>query len=93
MGRFDASRGGRMYLVEDVGDAQNLAVADPERLAFVTQTTLSVDDTASIVQVLRQRFPALASPRHEAICYATQNRQDAVKALLAQCDVLLVVGI
>ncbi len=92
MGRFDASRGGRMYLVEDVGDAQNLAVADPERLAFVTQTTLSVDDTASIVQVLRQRFPALASPRHEDICYATQNRQDAVKSLLAQCDVLLVVG-
>ena len=69
-----------------------LAVRDPERLAFVTQTTLSVDDTAEIVDALRKRFPALATPRKEDICYATQNRQDAVKNLLEQCDVLLVVG-
>jgi len=64
----------------------------PERLAFVTQTTLSVDDTAAIVEALRQRFPALQAPRHEDICYATQNRQDAVKQLLTECDVLIVVG-
>src|SRR4029077_10859934 len=65
---------------------------DPERLAFVTQTTLSVDDTAEIVDTLRKRFTKLATPRKEDICYATQNRQDAVKKLLEQCDVLLVVG-
>jgi 4-hydroxy-3-methylbut-2-enyl diphosphate reductase len=92
MGRFDASFGGRIYLVEDVHDAGNLVVRNPERLAFVTQTTLSVDDTAAIVDVLKRRFPELASPRREDICYATQNRQDAVKELLASCDVLLVVG-
>ena len=92
MGRFDASSGGRMYLVEDVRDAEKLTVQDPQRLAFVTQTTLSVDDTAAIVEVLKRRFPDLASPRREDICYATQNRQDAVKELLASCDVLLVVG-
>ena len=69
-----------------------LEVRDPERLAFVTQTTLSVDDTAAIVNALRERFPTLASPRREDICYATQNRQDAVKELIASCDVLLVVG-
>ena len=92
MGRFDASFGGRIYLVEDVRDAEKLTVQDPQRLAFVTQTTLSVDDTAAIVEVLKRRFPDLASPRREDICYATQNRQDAVKELLASCDVLLVVG-
>lgn len=92
MGRFDASFGGRIHLVENVGDVQQLAVSDPERLAFVTQTTLSVDDTAEIVAALRVRFPALATPRKEDICYATQNRQDAVKSLLEKCDVLLVVG-
>src|SRR5205814_2679444 len=69
-----------------------LEVRDPEHLAFVTQTTLSMDDTAEIVATLRQRFPGLATPRHEDICYATQNRQDAVKKLLEHCDVLLVVG-
>jgi 4-hydroxy-3-methylbut-2-enyl diphosphate reductase len=92
MGRFDASFGGRIYLVEDVHDAGKLVVQNPERLAFVTQTTLSVDDTAAIVDELKRRFPDLASPRREDICYATQNRQDAVKELLASCDVLLVVG-
>jgi 4-hydroxy-3-methylbut-2-enyl diphosphate reductase len=92
LGRFDMSFGGRIHLVESVADAERLEVADPARLAFVTQTTLSVDDTAEIVAALRRRFPQLASPRKEDICYATQNRQDAVKDLLRECDVLVVVG-
>jgi 4-hydroxy-3-methylbut-2-enyl diphosphate reductase len=92
MGRFDGSFGGHIHLVESVADVQKLVVHDPARLAFVTQTTLSVDDTAEIVEALRQRFPLLATPRKDDICYATQNRQDAVKKLLEQCDVLLVVG-
>jgi len=92
MGRFDAAGGGRIHLVENTADVAALAVRDPQRLAFVTQTTLSVDDTAEIVAALRARFPQLATPRREDICYATQNRQDAVKKLLEQCDVLLVVG-
>jgi 4-hydroxy-3-methylbut-2-enyl diphosphate reductase len=92
MGRFDASFGGRIHLVESVADVADLVVRDPARLAFVTQTTLSVDDTTQIVAALRQRFAFLATPRREDICYATQNRQDAVKKLLEQCDVLLVVG-
>jgi 4-hydroxy-3-methylbut-2-enyl diphosphate reductase len=92
MGRFDASFGGKIHLVESVADVQKLQVRDPSRLAFVTQTTLSVDDTTEIVAALRARFPLLATPRKEDICYATQNRQDAVKRLLEQCDVLLVVG-
>lgn len=92
MGRFDTSSGGRIHLVETVADAERLAVRDAAKLALVTQTTLSVDDTARIVAALRNRFPALVSPRKEDICYATQNRQDAVKQLVAQCDVLVVVG-
>ena len=92
MGRFDRSFGGRMHLVQTLADVAALEVADPAHLAFVTQTTLSMDDTAEIVAALRRRFPGLATPRHEDICYATQNRQDAVKKLLEQCDVLLVVG-
>jgi len=92
MGRFDTSQGGRMHLIENVEQARRLEVRDAARLAFVTQTTLSVDDTAAIVNALRERFPDLASPRREDICYATQNRQDAVKELIANCDVLLVVG-
>jgi 4-hydroxy-3-methylbut-2-en-1-yl diphosphate reductase len=92
MGRFDDANGGHMHLIENVQQARELEVRDPERLAFVTQTTLSVDDTAAIVNALRERFPALASPRREDICYATQNRQDAVKELIANCDVLIVVG-
>jgi 4-hydroxy-3-methylbut-2-en-1-yl diphosphate reductase len=92
MGRFDRGSGGRIHLVETVADAERLAVRDAAKLALVTQTTLSVDDTARIVAALRRRFPALVSPRKEDICYATQNRQDAVKQLVAQCDVLVVVG-
>ena len=92
MGRFDTAHGGRMHLIENVEQAAKLEVRDPAKLAFVTQTTLSVDDTAAIVSALRERFPTLASPRREDICYATQNRQDAVKELIANCDVLIVVG-
>ena len=92
MGRFDSGNGGHMHLIENVEQAAKLEVRDPEKLAFVTQTTLSVDDTAAIVAKLRERFPTLASPRREDICYATQNRQDAVKELIARCDVLVVVG-
>jgi 4-hydroxy-3-methylbut-2-en-1-yl diphosphate reductase len=92
MGRFDSSQGGRIHLVQNRDDVAALKVRDPQQLAFVTQTTLSVDDTADIVEALRARFPTLATPRREDICYATQNRQDAVKKLLQECDVLLVVG-
>ena len=92
MGQFDVSFGGRILLVETPEDVARLEVADPSRLAFVTQTTLSVDDTQRVVDALRQRFPEMASPRKEDICYATQNRQDAVKRLVERCDLILVVG-
>jgi 4-hydroxy-3-methylbut-2-en-1-yl diphosphate reductase len=92
LGRFDTSFGGMMHLVESIEDVEKLPVRNPDTLAFVTQTTLSVDDTAGIVAALRKRFPNLATPRKEDICYATQNRQDAVKKLLEDCDVLVVVG-
>ncbi len=92
LGRFDTSFGGCIHLIESVEDAERIVIKDPAKLAFVTQTTLSVDDTAEIVATLRRRFPELASPRKEDICYATQNRQDAVKDLLREADVLVVVG-
>ncbi len=92
MGRFDDSHGGSMVLIETVEDAETLQVKNPGHLAFVTQTTLSMDDTASIIEVLRRRFPLLRAPLKEDICYATQNRQDAVKGLIERCDVLVVVG-
>jgi len=81
-----------MYLVETLADVAQLAVRDPGKLAYVTQTTLSVDDAASIVGALRKRFPAITGPKKDDICYATQNRQDAVKFLAQQCDLVIVVG-
>jgi 4-hydroxy-3-methylbut-2-enyl diphosphate reductase len=92
MGQFDASLGGRICLVEDVGDVEKLDVRDPESVGVVTQTTLSVDDTAEVLAALQRRFPTLLTPRKEDICYATQNRQDAVKRLVEECDVVVVVG-
>jgi 4-hydroxy-3-methylbut-2-en-1-yl diphosphate reductase len=84
--------GGDMYLVESVEDAERLQVKDPRNLAFVTQTTLSVDDARSITEALKRRFPGIMGPKKDDICYATQNRQDAVKKLAGQCDVVIVVG-
>ena len=92
MGQFDDSFGGTIYLVQTAGDVAGLPIRNPEHVAFVTQTTLSVDDTATVVQALKDRFPALQAPRKEDICYATQNRQDAVKQMIDRCDVLVVVG-
>jgi 4-hydroxy-3-methylbut-2-enyl diphosphate reductase len=92
MGQFDESLGGRICLVEDVEDVERLDVLDPTRVGVVTQTTLSVDDTAEVLAALQRRFPTLATPRREDICYATQNRQDAVKGLVESCDVVVVVG-
>ena len=83
---------GGMYLVETPEDVAALQVADPDKLAYVTQTTLSVDDAARVVDALRARFPNIVGPKKDDICYATQNRQDAVKALAPQCDVVIVVG-
>ena len=81
-----------VYLVETPEDIEALLINNPEKLAYVTQTTLSVDDTARVVEALKRRFPDIASPKKDDICYATQNRQDAVKSLAQQCDVVLVVG-
>ncbi len=81
-----------MYLVETVADVQNLVVSDPDKLAFVTQTTLSVDDAAAVAAALRERFPNIQEPKKSDICYATQNRQDAVKLLTKECDLVIVVG-
>jgi 4-hydroxy-3-methylbut-2-enyl diphosphate reductase len=92
MGRYDTSQGGAIYLVEDEHQAAALDVRDPESLAFVTQTTLSVDDTAKVIDTLRERFPEIQGPRKDDICYATQNRQDAVKSLAEEVDLVLVVG-
>jgi 4-hydroxy-3-methylbut-2-enyl diphosphate reductase len=90
-GTLGQSRDG-MYLVETVEDVQALSVTDPEQLAFVTQTTLSVDDAAAVAAALKTRFPSIVEPRKSDICYATQNRQDAVKVLAPECDLVLVVG-
>ena len=92
MGQYDTSKGGKMYLVEDEEQVANWAVRDPDNLAFVTQTTLSVDDTAKVIEALRARFPNIQGPRKDDICYATQNRQDAVRALAEKSNVVLVVG-
>lgn len=92
MGRFDTSHGGQIHLIEDVADAEAVEVNDAERLATVTQTTLSVDDTAEIAAALHRRFPAMATPKKEDICYATTNRQEAVKGIARQVDLMLVVG-
>ncbi|MCZ6773851.1 MAG: 4-hydroxy-3-methylbut-2-enyl diphosphate reductase [Proteobacteria bacterium] len=89
--KVDDKRGG-MYLVESVEDVGDLKVNNPEFLAFVTQTTLSMDDTAEIIAALRARFPKIVGPKKEDICYATQNRQDAVKGMVEYCDLILVVG-
>jgi 4-hydroxy-3-methylbut-2-enyl diphosphate reductase len=92
MGQYDGRAGGAIYLVEDEAQAVALQVTDPGKLAYVTQTTLSMDDTARVIDTLRQRFPDISGPRKDDICYATQNRQDAVKQLAEDCDLLLVVG-
>jgi len=83
---------GRIHLIEEVGDVGELQIQNPARLAYVTQTTLSMDDTTAIVDALKQRFPAIQGPKKSDICYATQNRQDAVKDLARGCDLVLVVG-
>ena len=92
MGQYDTKNGGQIYLVEDENDVENLEVNDPENLAYVTQTTLSMDDTARVIDSLRKKFPNIAGPRKDDICYATQNRQDAVKQLALECELVLVVG-
>lgn len=92
MGQYDESHGGRIYLVEDEEDVQKLQVKNPQKLAYVTQTTLSMDDTARIIDALHLRFPAIKGPRKNDICYATQNRQDAVKQLALETELVLVVG-
>lgn len=92
MGQYDTRNGGAIYLVESEEDVAQLEVRYPEALAFVTQTTLSMDDTRRIIDLLRTRFPSIGGPRKDDICYATQNRQDAVKHLAVDCDLVLVVG-
>ncbi|MDX1398695.1 MAG: 4-hydroxy-3-methylbut-2-enyl diphosphate reductase [Oceanospirillum sp.] len=92
MGRYDISAGGSIYLVENEADVASLEVRDPSQLAFVTQTTLSMDDTARVIDALRAKFPEIQGPKKDDICYATQNRQDAVKQLATECDLVLVVG-
>ena len=92
MGQYDQSAGGKIYLVESVEDVAGLEVNDPENLSYVTQTTLSMDDTSRVIDALRGKFPSIQGPRKNDICYATQNRQDAVKQLALECDLLLVVG-
>ncbi|MES1963973.1 4-hydroxy-3-methylbut-2-enyl diphosphate reductase [Psychrobacter sp. AH5] len=92
MGRFNQRYGGQIHLVENEEDVAKLTVRDADSLAFVTQTTLSMDDTARVIDALRDKFPNIQGPRKDDICYATQNRQDAVKDLAGRCEVVLVVG-
>lgn len=92
MGQYDDAAGGTMYLVEDEADVAALAVRDPNKLAYVTQTTLSMDDTAKVIEALREKFPNIEGPRKDDICYATTNRQDAVKQLALESELVLVVG-
>lgn len=92
MGQYDTSRGGKIYLVEDEKDVAALTVENPDALAYVTQTTLSMDDTAKVIDALRKKFPRIHGPRKDDICYATTNRQDAVRQLALECDLVLVVG-
>ncbi|KGO99681.1 4-hydroxy-3-methylbut-2-enyl diphosphate reductase [Novilysobacter defluvii] len=93
MGQWQRNEGsGNIYLVEDLDDVATLAPSQPGNIAYTTQTTLSVDDTLEIIDALRQRFPAIQGPRKDDICYATQNRQDAVRELATRCDLILVVG-
>ncbi len=92
MGQYDLTLGGAIHLVESLADVERLQVRDPARLAYATQTTLSLDDTARIVAALRARYPLIGGPRKEDICYATQNRQDAVRALAQEVDLLLLIG-
>ncbi len=92
MGQYDPRAGGEIYLVEDEQQVASLVVRNPDKLSYVTQTTLSMDDTARVIDALRQRFPRIRGPRKDDICYATQNRQDAVKQLAGDCDLVLVVG-
>lgn len=92
MGRFSTQYGGEIHLVENEDDVAKLEVKNPDQLAFVTQTTLSMDDTSVVIDALRDKFPQIKGPRKDDICYATQNRQDAVKDLASRCEVVLVVG-
>ena len=93
MGQWQRESGrGAIHLVEDIDGVASLQVGQPDNLAYTTQTTLSVDDTRGIIEALQQRFPAIQGPRHDDICYATQNRQDAVRELATRCDLVLVVG-
>ncbi|MNZ24857.1 4-hydroxy-3-methylbut-2-enyl diphosphate reductase [compost metagenome] len=92
MGQYNTANGGDIYLVEDEEDVTALEVRNPERLHYVTQTTLSMDDTSKVIDALRAKFPHIKGPRKNDICYATQNRQDAVKELADQCELVLVVG-
>ncbi len=92
MGQYEGEKGGCIYLVESHEDVEKLSVRNPERLAYVTQTTLSVDDTQNLVLALRKKYPAIEGPRKDDICYATQNRQDAVKQLALETQLVLVVG-
>ena len=92
LGQYDNNQGGKIHLVENIKDAQNIEVSQSDNLAFVTQTTLSINDTEEIIQVLSHRFPNIKKPHKEDICYATQNRQNGIRKLSQSCDLILVVG-